>query len=76
MDPILFTIPHKPQRTVGPTMSTSVSFTSTAKETARKAFKGVRQHPELPRTTVAPGKDIQLMEQIHENTNQVFYIAA
>lgn len=43
-------------------MSTSVSFTLTAKETVRKAFTGVKQHPELPKTTTASGKDVQFME--------------
>lgn len=65
---ILFTIPHKTQHTVGPTMSTCVSFTSIATETIRKAFKGVKQHPETPKNTVASCKDIQLMEQPHEKT--------
>lgn len=32
---------------------TCVSFTSTAKETIRKAFKRVKQHPETSKNTVA-----------------------
>lgn len=53
-------------------MSTCVSFTSTAKETIRKAFKGVKQHPETPKNTAASHKDIQFMEQTYEKTCMCF----
>jgi len=73
MGEIVFTAAHKTQHTVGPTMSTSMSFTSTVKEAVRKAFTGAKQHPEPPRTTVTSGIDVQFMEQTHENINEVFY---
>lgn len=63
------TMPHKTHHTVEPTTNTSVSFASPVKERVRKAFTGVKQSPELPRTTVESRKDILFMEQSHENTN-------
>lgn len=75
MDQILLTVPHKTHHTVETTTSTSASFTSPLKEQVKKPAKGWNGNW-TTWTTVESRKDIQFIEQSHENTNQVLYTAA